>query len=625
MNSDSTTGTQVAADGTEGRSSVGGSTGGTPVPQTNINNSTGSIHTIGVHEGIECDGCQENPIVGNRYKCSIRPGFDLCESCEGKKSDRDKQLFLATCIPPGKTTHISKKDTPEKEVAGENDDAGSTSASSNSSLARDADSADGAGPPAPAQVAVSANSSVSSHSTRGTDNDNENNSTKSDHTPLAIHEFIGCDKCGDIPIMGTRYHCTVRLDYDLCHKCELEKTEEERLMYPSFEMKVPAVYKDEPTPLGHFEIVNYPELVPLAGVGAGLAKEEAEKLKQEAMTMNATFSSSKLIAGVEAAELNSTTGSVHSKLAGIVNAFGGGGLTGAFGASKKAELEKPKIVRQLYRLPPVSNNTRCENLQPVERIQIKYIIAEAVYDISCFGILGVVSTETVESLIQDLVVHLLDEMKVEFERAKEREDRRAIEDAARKVVGKEYLVGHLLMHINDGLDDILVEHYLRGIVRRMIAQRAMDMLDTTETHESRLAHPKTGILFRKTLQDLSANPLFYSLISAFRRDNISTLDDIDRKEGYDHREPPLGTFEYGNRWYNDGAEYVYSLKYDYPVDHGTYASKANVSTPIGSDKRGNAPGTGNLKSNMSKFRQGIKLAGKSQGGIEGLAKGLDQL
>jgi len=96
-------------------------------------------------------------------------------------------------------------------------------------------------------------------------------------------------------------------------------------------------------------------------------------------------------------------------------------------------------------------------LQPLARIQVKSIIADALYDISSVGILGVVSTETVSALIHGLVVHLLDEMKVEFERAKETEDRRAIEDAARKVVGKEYLVAQLLMHINDGLDDILGE------------------------------------------------------------------------------------------------------------------------------------------------------------------------
>ena len=35
-----------------------------------------------VHEGIQCDGCGMAPIVGPRYKCSVRKNFDLCAKCE---------------------------------------------------------------------------------------------------------------------------------------------------------------------------------------------------------------------------------------------------------------------------------------------------------------------------------------------------------------------------------------------------------------------------------------------------------------------------------------------------------------------------------------------------------------
>lgn len=35
-----------------------------------------------VHQGYTCDGCQVHPIVGTRYKCSVRPDYDLCEKCE---------------------------------------------------------------------------------------------------------------------------------------------------------------------------------------------------------------------------------------------------------------------------------------------------------------------------------------------------------------------------------------------------------------------------------------------------------------------------------------------------------------------------------------------------------------
>jgi len=156
------------------------------------------------------------------------------------------------------------------------------------------------------------------------------------------------------------------------------------------------------------------------------------------------------------------------------------------------------------------------------------------------------------------------------------------------------------------------------------------MLDTSETHESRLAHPQAGKLFRKALRDLSSPPLFSSLIYAFRQDNISTLDEIDRLEGFNSRNPALGPFDYGKRWYNDSAEYAYSMEYDYPVDAGVYSSRRDGETsPVdGGSKRFGINGGGgasNLQSNLSKFRQGIHLAGKSAGGVGVLAKGLDQL
>ena len=37
------------------------------------------------HERVQCDGCGIAPIVGVRYKCSVRKNFDLCAACEGKK------------------------------------------------------------------------------------------------------------------------------------------------------------------------------------------------------------------------------------------------------------------------------------------------------------------------------------------------------------------------------------------------------------------------------------------------------------------------------------------------------------------------------------------------------------
>ena len=43
--------------------------------------------------------------------------------------------------------------------------------------------------------------------------------------PAEVHHFVTCDGCGMSPIVGPRYKCTVRNDYDLCATCEANKSD----------------------------------------------------------------------------------------------------------------------------------------------------------------------------------------------------------------------------------------------------------------------------------------------------------------------------------------------------------------------------------------------------------------
>jgi hypothetical protein len=52
------------------------------------------------------------------------------------------------------------------------------------------------------------------------------NSTQSSNEEILlnfIHRGVKCDECGVRPIVGIRYKCTVRNDYDLCERCEESK------------------------------------------------------------------------------------------------------------------------------------------------------------------------------------------------------------------------------------------------------------------------------------------------------------------------------------------------------------------------------------------------------------------
>ena len=52
-----------------------------------------------IHHGYICDGCEMNPIIGNRYKCMICGDFDYCEACEEKFKNEHRHPFLKIYKP----------------------------------------------------------------------------------------------------------------------------------------------------------------------------------------------------------------------------------------------------------------------------------------------------------------------------------------------------------------------------------------------------------------------------------------------------------------------------------------------------------------------------------------------
>jgi len=67
--------------GSPASSSFSSSSSSSPSNSSSNSNSSNSKE---VHSGIKCDGCGANPIVGARYKCSVCVNYDLCPECEVK-------------------------------------------------------------------------------------------------------------------------------------------------------------------------------------------------------------------------------------------------------------------------------------------------------------------------------------------------------------------------------------------------------------------------------------------------------------------------------------------------------------------------------------------------------------
>jgi hypothetical protein len=54
---------------------------------------------MATHDCVQCDNCDEVPIVGNRYKCAECSDFDLCESCYEDSSEHDHHAFVRYRTP----------------------------------------------------------------------------------------------------------------------------------------------------------------------------------------------------------------------------------------------------------------------------------------------------------------------------------------------------------------------------------------------------------------------------------------------------------------------------------------------------------------------------------------------
>jgi len=137
-------------------------------------NNVPDIQPEKIHANVQCDECQIIPIVGVRYKCTVRHNFDLCAKCEGK------------AIQPYPMVKIFRpRQRPNHEqmlYKMLNVNAGPTILSSNDKV-----------------VSVL------------------------EQSKKFNHHHVRCDECLMSPIIGTRFKCTTRENFDLCFNCEGKK------------------------------------------------------------------------------------------------------------------------------------------------------------------------------------------------------------------------------------------------------------------------------------------------------------------------------------------------------------------------------------------------------------------
>lgn len=151
------------------------------------------------HKGVRCNECGVRPIIGVRYKCSRREDYDLCADCEAKKPIQPYpmlKIYSPDQCHDGINIYTTSGGKRPREIKIECD----IETSKGIKVLHDFFQSGGVPP----------------HWSSWTSQ--EPPATESNEVP--VHRFVRCNECGMKPILGFRYKCTVRPDFDLCSTCE---------------------------------------------------------------------------------------------------------------------------------------------------------------------------------------------------------------------------------------------------------------------------------------------------------------------------------------------------------------------------------------------------------------------
>lgn len=175
--------------------------------------------TSPVHEGVTCDGCGTSPITGIRFKCAVRDDFDLCACCEAKEVPSHPMLKLYSPDAGARVRYRS--------VGGGRCGRFQSQPSVNGRWGGGCPRRRfGLGEVANAVAEVAAvftdeleEQAISASALKEAGSADFPRSEAA-HASDAVHDRVSCDGCGMKPIVGPRFKCTVRDNFDLCSGCE---------------------------------------------------------------------------------------------------------------------------------------------------------------------------------------------------------------------------------------------------------------------------------------------------------------------------------------------------------------------------------------------------------------------
>jgi hypothetical protein len=214
----------------------------------------GGGSTVVSHAGITCDQCGASPVVGVRYRCSVCPDFDLCDSCfrrpeEAAHGDGGAHTF--NTLTGGASSEAPMKAAMYHPSSGRKD---FDQLECSFSAGQKVEARFGGGRAYFYGTIIKPNGD-GTYDIRYVDGDSEKaveenlirrrepmmrmahpSSGRKDFSPTKLyakpssaaggggpaavsHHGITCDQCGASPVVGVRYRCSVCPDFDLCEVC----------------------------------------------------------------------------------------------------------------------------------------------------------------------------------------------------------------------------------------------------------------------------------------------------------------------------------------------------------------------------------------------------------------------
>lgn len=182
-----------------------------------------------IHEGVSCDGCGMSPIQGLRFKCAVRDNYDLCSACESKTLSHQHPMLKVYAPDAGamvryRSGHFKRgkcwmRNSNEGCTRGESLHVGNNRGFNFSdAVTAVAEVASAFSGELEEQISLASRNKAPNGSSSAEPNVTQKSSDPSNLLP--IHEKVTCDGCGTKPIVGYRFKCTVRDDFDLCAACE---------------------------------------------------------------------------------------------------------------------------------------------------------------------------------------------------------------------------------------------------------------------------------------------------------------------------------------------------------------------------------------------------------------------